>query len=353
MNFPFINNVLSPEPASFITADGELFEPDREIKQSSMSKHFSEPRAIKQAQMAPISALSDETFRALFSLLKPSSFGTPIESRQDLEQFATSEHWKLVYSAADDHDDFSLDQLCCFLMFHAKLASSIQWHKVAQVYNESEPGQQAAIYEYFRQYIDFDLKQLLELTAAPVDLPSAFDKSFESRERNGDIYLFSDGLQEWLREDQFHQQYRVNLKTSGATTKQLIATAPTLELAVAKASTHVIQTQNARGYWYCDISQGGMVLATAYIEWMEKDLAKRQKGSDGIKLKWDLDSLCIQKEFVRKIQDNELNAEQIKAMVKHTTPIKKDAFIKTLYAVEKALGLQWSKVYRLEDELGL
>lgn len=352
-NFPFINNVLSPEPVSFRMANGELFEPDREINQSSMERYFVSPGDVQQAQIAPIKALSDDTFKTMFSLLGPSSFGVPIESRDDLEQLATSEHWKLIYNAADNHDDFCLDQMCCFLMFHAKLASSIQWNKVADLYNSSEPGQQAAIYEYFRQYIDFDLKQLLELTASPVDLPSAFDKTFESREHNGDIYLFSDGLKEWLREDQFHQQYRVNLKISGATTKQLMATAPTLELAVAKASAHVIQTQNARGYWYCEISQGGMVLATANIEWMHKELDKRQKGSDGIKLKWDLGSLCIQKEFVRKIQENGLNAEQIKSMVKHTTPIKKDAFIKTLFAIEKALGLQWSKMYRLEEELGL
>jgi hypothetical protein len=136
----------------------------------------------------------------------------------------------------------------------------------------------------------------------------------------------------------------------------LAATAPTLSQAIAKASIFVLEGGYEYEFSDCRIRQNELPVAHALVRLRNREDEKLiDRAKCPRKLIWQTEHLGFKPDYIENviIRDGGATQSQVNSMLKNYTPITEKAFIKTLYAVEKALGLQWNKVARLEEELGL
>jgi hypothetical protein len=281
------------------------------------------PSKIDNALMAPLAAMSDDTFEALCSALRLRAFGEPITSRSSLADL-TQRHFNALTGA--DHTA-SLDQVMTHLFLNARISRHIEWAHLAELYNRSSDDQQEALHRYFTDCLNRDLGFLFRIKAPQFDLPAAFDKPLQARIENGEKQLFDVAAGKWLREAVVMHQFEVNAIDSH-NRDILIATAPTLELAIARGITGVIDFKGK--LFSASIAQNGRFVASGNIEFTSGD-HPRIKDKDP-RVTW-------------------IHSDQRPS--KNEGGFTKADFTKTLYDTEAAMGMQWSKVAKLEDELGL
>ena len=358
-DYPFINVMFHKDFAGFTDATGEARAPDVDSYNKVSTEYFDFPASVRNEQMAPILAMSDTTFESLASLLKPNLYDTHIRTKADLEALAFRKAPSFVVDEENDCGPYTSEQLQTYLMFHAYTTTNIQWAKVAILYNESAPDQQEALLQYFLSIHDIDLQDLLEVTGPAITLPDSVREDFETQTKDGDAYCFSEIMQKWLREDRFHQQYRIDIVLTSINARYLIGGAPTLDQAIAKASLCFKDDEYAAGKWRLDILQLAEPVAHAEVV-----------AGKGVttKLKWNLDQLGADRSYVQGIKKDAMrslntfrseedkimaNVARLESLIDSPLPVSQKDFREAVYRVEKALGLQWSKVHDLEDALGL
>jgi hypothetical protein len=277
------------------------------------------PSKIDSALMTPLVAMSDTTFEALCKVLKPKFGGEIITSRNSLADLAQRQYGTM--------NDASLDQVMAYLFLTARANRYVEWARLADLYNESPDDQQEALFRHFTVGRNRDIGKLLAVQAPVYDLPSAFDQPLQTRAGNDQTQAFDVAAGKWLREDFVMNQFEV-YGTDSFFRELLMATAPTLELAIARS---IKGTMNYKGKLSrISIAQHGRYLAAGDIEFTS-GIHPHVKDKDP-RIKWT---------------HTDLRPE------KNEGGITKREFLKTLYATESAMGMQWSKVARLEDELGL
>lgn len=282
-----------------------------------------EPSKIDNELMAPLAAMSDETFEALCSVLRPRIYSDVITNRNSLANMA-----QLRYSEFyDDANPVSLDQVMTHLFLNARSSRYVEWARLAELYNRSPDDQQEALYRFFTDCQNRDLGFLFRLKAPEFDLPATFDKPLQTRVENGEKQVFDVAAGEWLMEGVVMNQFEVHA-IDFQNRDILIATAPTLELAIARGINGVIGFSGT--LFSTSISQNGRFVASGDIEFTSGE-HPRLKDKDP-RITWT-------------------HTDQRPS--KNEGGITKTEFIKTLYDTEAALGMQWSKVSQLEDELGL
>lgn len=351
-DYPFISGVFSCKIFGFTNAQGQSVNLDATRIQRLKDTVFKSPGHVKEKQLAPMKAMTNQTFESFFGLLKPSINSKSIRSKADLESLSAIEH---SHHTLND-EPFTLDQMASYLLFGAKLSPNIQWAKVAKLINECEPDQKEAIHKYVEEYKNCNLRWPFRLNPKIIELPESLQERFESKVQDCDTYLYSESLQKWLRDDRFHHQYQVEFMTKIGFKRTLAATAPTLSQAIAKASVFVLEGGYEYEFSHCRIRQNGLPVADANVLLRNREddkLIDRAKCPK--KLIWQTEHLGFKQDYIKNviIRDGGATQSQVNSMLKNYTPITEKAFIKTLYAVEKALGLQWNKVARLEDALGL
>jgi hypothetical protein len=350
-DYPFINIIYRGDPTGFTTADGLDAAGDRTLHSNIMHNRFGSPGNIDLTSIAPLEAMSDETFATLASILGFKYDDYEIRNRESLQRFSQNDLVELLKS--DPHlETYSPMQLESFAIAKATLAKkNIHWGNFVDFYNRSAKGQQQAIWQYFNHYHGLELARLLEHKAKEFDLPESLVEPLETRVHNGNDYHYSQVLQRWLRDDAYIQQYRVDIVNDAF--KTLVATAPTLCEALAKATAHLKETEYSLDFCFCDITQGGLRIAGARFQSIGDDSHLIDFARRPVKPLWLVDQLGCEEEIAEKIRTQNLTEQQIETLSRFTTPLKKDDFIKTLFTVEKAMGVQWSKVQLLEDALGL
>jgi hypothetical protein len=358
-NYPFINVMFHKDFAGFTDATGEARAPDVDSFDQMAGNFFEHPASVQNEQMAPIQAMNDATFNALFGLLKPSIYRYDIRTKAELEAAALTKMPKGVEDEEDDYGPFTFEQLQAYMIFKADKSTNVQWAKVAALYNESTPDQQEALLQYFLNHHDIDLPDLLETTGPAITLPKCVIEEFQTKTKNGDTYHFSELKQSWLRDDRFHQQYRIDIVLTSLNARYLVGGAPTLDQAIAKASLSVIGDEYAAGRWRVDILRFADPVAHADVIAGKGMLTK---------LKWNLDQMGADASYVEGIKEDAerslntfrseeakimANIERLEGLVGTPPPVSRKDFSEALWRVEKALGLQWAKVHDLEDALGL
>jgi hypothetical protein len=358
-DYPFINVMFHKDFAGFTDATGEAMAPDVDSYNQMASDYFDFPASVRNEHMAPILAMSDKTFEGITALLKPNLYDTDIRTKADLEALAFRKASSFVVDEENDCGPYTSDQLQTYLMFHAYTTKNIQWAKVATLYNDSAPDQQEALLQYFLNVHDACLQDLLETTGPAITLPDSVREEFQTRSKNGDTYHFSDVKQKWLRDDRFHQQYRIDIVLTALNARYLIGGAPTLDQAIAKASLCFKDDEYAAGNWRVDIYLFSDPVAHAEVI-----------ASKGVttKLKWNLDQMGADATYIQGMKKYALrsintfdsekdkilaNVARLESLIDTPPPVSQKDFREALYRVEKALGLQWSKVHDLEDALGL
>lgn len=350
-NYPFINIVFQGDRTRFITdkahcvlagEDGkdDIYEDvcmagDPERRTKINSSQFRSAADITDTLLAPYCAMTDETFASLASILGIKCDDADIRERSSLEYF-TYKNSSYHLPNDEGRQPYIQAQLEAYFLARATFSKSVHWGNLVSLFNQSADDQQQAIRQYFETYHGLELESLLAHKAKDLTIPDCLIEPFESRSHKGNEYRYSQVLQKWLRDDAYQQQYRFDIVNP--VTRTLIATAPTLAQILAKATAYLKDNEYPIDTDYCDILQGGRIVAWATLESINS--------SDDRLLDWasrPVKPLWVQYE----------PGAEIEAVTKYTTPLKKNEFIKTLFAVEKALGVQWNKVRHMEEALGI
>lgn len=279
--------------------------------------NFFNPASVAYEQAVALQMLSDETFALLCQAMKPAYFDNPIRSKDDLSALAAQE-FDFFNENEDEDGHATFEQLMSYMLFGARAHSDTRWDRIAELYNGSHESQQRALVYYFDKCENRDLLDMLSTRAPAIDLPAAFDADFHSKSEGGDTYFMDDTTKHWLRDDLFANQFQITLTADSYRT--LVASAPTLSIALAKAISHVRDSDD-------------LMISSISIKRLGIDVAEGKIVFTAGQHEFCLDS------------DPRVNWKPWVS--------DKATFTKTLYAVEKALGMQWSKVRRLEDELGM
>lgn len=338
--------VPKPEAHAFITiADSRQhvhlkhYADDREWPNEAgdrdfFSENFDKPASVTLEAVASITAMTDSTFEQLCRQIGPRSYGNVISNKQDLECLAARHSGK----PTSLENAFTLDQMQAYIMGTALYEEDIPWNQVARLYNESEPSQQQAIHGFFVHCKNRTLSVLMAIEAPKIDLPEEFSLSFESRVADGVTEIYSEEAGAWIRDDLFHQRYHVEAYHNNTTRHFLLSTAPTLEIAMAKATAYAIKARGSSTSDLMLISRGDDYLAKA--------------GFNSAANTNDLDIMEILMAPQKLIWDFDWNgANQDGDFTSPIIPRKQLSSL--IHKVEKSLGVQWTKVSRLENELGI
>lgn len=375
--FPFINIAHFVLPHGFKHDHNEDSLPNQAGDADFQTDNFEFPENVGNAQMAPVRAMSDETFARLFKILRPIVFGEVVQTRDDLSRIAVANMAKFIDKDTpfinDPQPGFTLDQLETYLLAKAELTFDIHWGQLAELYNGSAPEQQEAIHQYFVYCLNRTLSRLMDIPPPIIPLPDSLQEVFQSKEVDGVTFLFSDLRQTWMREDRFNKQFRIDGYHSGTKTNYLLATTPTLSQAIAKASLF-LKGKNSSSHNLDSITVrlNGRFVASAKTSMLgyAEDMDLMDMLMLPSSLKWDLSKL---NEWVSQLNKERSEAEEkardsespdtrkvyenslvdLDFRIPLAEKMAKGEFRKVLYATEKALDLQWSKVAHLEDDLGL
>jgi hypothetical protein len=273
--------------------------------------------------MATMAAMSDQTFETLCSVLKPRIYGEIITSRTSLADLAQRRYSDF----SNDANPASLDQVMTHLFLDARANRYVEWARLADLYNESPDDQKEALHRHFTDGHNRDIGFLFKVKAPEFDLPEAFNKPLQTKAGVNKTQALDVVTGKWLREDFVTHQFEIHAIDSH-NRDILLATAPTLELAIARGINGAI---NFNGKLLrTTLSLHGRFVAQGEVQFTS--------GSHP------------------HIKDKDPRITWTHVEPRTTSyegRIDKAEFLKTLYATEAALGIQWSKVTRLEDELGL
>lgn len=306
--------------------------PTKDGDESFLAGRFEDVRNVDFYSIAPIHGMSDRTFEHLCTLLQPTYNGNPITSKASL----FSEAAKLLSLKYRHATDVTPDQAQAYIMAWARLTKDVPWNQVARLYNESANDQQDALHRFFEQCRNRSLDVLMAIEEPQIVLPEGFEREFSSRVMNGITELYSDEQSAWIRDDLFYQQYHVMAYHLNTTTHFLLSTAPTLELALVKATAYTLDALGSKLSDMMVITRGDTYVACADIQQITPAKGILEVRKSPRKLRWDFD------------YKGERDGEELP-----DPPVPKEQFRSLIYSVEKALGVQWAKVGRLEDELGL
>lgn len=281
--------------------------------------HFYNPASVMYEQAIGLSHLSDSTFEALCLATKPKYFSNQILTKNDLFALAAKE-FEFYNEDEEDNGHASLDQIASYLLFKCRRTEEVQWGNIADLYNSSTQDQQQAMAYYFDRCENRDLLDLLATRAPAFEMPGALQEAFVSKKEGMETLTFDDESGEWVRNDLFDNRFEAYLRDTEHFST-LIGTGPSLQAALAKATAHV-RDSNEPAMKKLMIIRSHQVLADGDIEYRN----------------------C-----------NDLSLPVGKPTITWTPrpPQDPQSLTKTVYSVEKALGIQWAKVRRLEDELGM
>ena len=299
---------------------------------SFTSSFFTPPIEVIPYRFEPLMAMTDQTFERLCDILKPfNSYGETYRTKEELAALAGGS------KQSDDSAGHNAAMRQTAVLHYSTMGSNIHWGSLANLYNESTHDQQEAISNFFMRVRNRCLEDLMNVPGPTFTLPASLDEVFESKVEQGERLVFSTSRQKWLREDLFHNRYRVEGFNSSRNQLFLLSTAPTLAQAIAKLS---IFTQGINPT-SLNMSEFGVYLDGNYVAdgMFKRDIGKRPQPflkalKAPVSLQWNLND---------DVWDEEPESPRI----------SRAEFTKILFATEKALGLQWSKVRMLEDELGM
>ena len=366
---PFITVVNEVQDVGFKHRTDDREWPNNFGDADFITDNFEHPVCVREDSLAPIREMTDNTFSRLCEIIRPEFFETVILSKEDLTRCAVDNTGR--FDDDDDNSDFSLDQLEGYILAHASLSDSIHWANLADLYNESSADQQAAIHGFFVHCRNRSLAVLMEVPAPAFEIPESLAKTFQYESRDGQIMAFSESQQKWLRDDLFLQQYHVHGIHKSTEAIFLLATAPTLAQAIAKATAF---TLNARGssvtdsiaikyrksYLACSdmthtVSEDAdimeMLMSPVTLKWDLEFGAKRTRNTQN-KLKGLAESMAKESDpFI--LNQLQAQADELREGVSEMHLPNRNDLRRLIFSTEKAFGLQWTKVAQLENDLGM
>lgn len=286
--------------------------------------HFRTADLVSVEHFAPIESMSDKTFAKLVGHFNLTINDIEIKTKGDLLN-AVAKHIDIEepHLFVDPRHLASPAQISAWLLNTHASEASIHWGVVADLYNESERDQQEAIIQFFSKCLNRSLEDLLA-THGPAKLLEDIQVNLETKIVDGMPYVLTND-DEWIREDLSSSLYTVNgYRSDPRDNTYVIAGAATFEEAVAYATNYVSNIEAKNTIKFVAIFHRGEEVCNAKIVGMGPPNENQYYHSLPARISWDLD-----------------------------TPEKKEKLEPLLIQTEKKMGLRWSKVQKLEDELGL
>jgi hypothetical protein len=324
------------------------------------SQNYFPLEGISVEQMAPLQAMTEATLDRLLYVLKPKIWSEIIDTKAALDQKALQAYDSHIDSIGDRIDASSLEQMVSYQMYKAVLTEPVHWGQMVDLYNNSAPDQQEALHQFFLKNFNRQLDVILATPAHDLTLPESLRKTFDTKIDNGETFFYSEVEQQWLNEAALQQVYSVTVKNRGSANPELlVATAPTVDQAIAFAT---LFTQGVR-------SESTVNRIT--IRHNTDDIAYSDivPANDQYKLVWDFKDVGAHTGHEETIRDNlvtqiencspklreglQQQHRELCRRIHSRSSDTPETFTKAVLSVERALGVQWSKVLMLEDALGL
>lgn len=333
--FEFINRVLhgtwtpgGKKAILFVKYDKTKFECD----DSRYSKdHFEHARRVKPEFLAPLAAMTDATFERLVGRFNYEILGVKIKTKGDLE-YAARIPSLLDNGVRTDEPilpDASPEQVQAHLIYHNKSKIKVKWHDVVDLYNESEPDQQEAIYQFFKRFMNRFLECLVDVPA-PEPLPDSLFPPLETKTIDGKSCTYNEFTSSFIDDQQMILNFRV-VGFRGESRKDyeyVIASAMSLEEALAMAILYTKNITEKDTLQQITIRHDDAEIAKAHILSARPIPPGTFYRSLPARLRW--------------IFDNSAQSD-----------ISPERFTKAVIAAEEAMDVKWRKGIILEDALGL
>jgi hypothetical protein len=333
--YPFINLMyedMRTFDTKFLIASGIEYPAEKWTFNDKIFRamHFASADMVTADHFAPLEAMTDNTFQKLIGSFDLTIADVEIKSRSDLLAAVSKE------VANADHDSrfhhASPQQISTWLLNDHARQASIHWGHVVRLYNESTPDQQEAIHRFFQKCLNRSLEDLLSMPG-PLPLDAAIEPAMDTKNVDGITHVFPEKENEWIREDRAYNLFTVfgyrGPKTPNAFRENtyMIAGARTFEEAVAYATRY---TQG--------IDEKDTILRIA-IDYLGVEVCSGQVVGTGPQ---------NPNKFYHSLPAK-LDWEPAK-----DSPLMSPSTLQwTLIRMEQKLGVQWSKVKKLDDELGL
>lgn len=279
---------------------------------------FKSAASVKSDILKVLSDLSDDTFKNLIGRFGSSVSDVRITSRADL--VVAAELAPGIYPGATP------EQLQAYLLYHARCEHEIHWGQVVDLYNSSPRDQQIAICNFFDEFLNRPLHGLLTCRG-PEPLPAELEPVMQTRQNGISTEVFCPPWNTWVRDDKITSLLMVEGRLATGGEFHVISYASCIEEACARATQFAANIDPYHPVVQLNISLEEKVVASTMIV-----SAKSGRSAPGSK------RLPIRLDWNLKNTGPEFTSDQVR-----------NALIKA----ETFYGFRWSKVKKLEDELGL
>lgn len=279
---------------------------------------FASAERVGEEQLAALSAMSDDTFQRLVGRFRAVVNDGLIRNREDLAiSSAFTEH---------EHPGATEAQIQAFLLHGARHTFEIHWGYVADVYNESSPGQQQAICDFFDNFLNRQLPELMK-TKGPGPVPEPLRPILRSQDFGPETKVQCHTYHGWVREDVLAERFSVEARRMNASTEyHLLAYASTLDEVFAQATAYITNLKAESELYSIQVSLHDVVICSSRL--ISAGTTKSLPGKHRLPVRVD---------WGRSASKDVSNEDIRKAAIK----------------AESHFGVRWSLVKKLEDELGL
>ena len=275
---------------------------------------FYNPASVAYEQAVSLQLLSDKTFAGLCQAMEPKFYDKPFRDKASLEAI-TLDQFDSMNEFEEDNGHAVFEQVMSYILFKSRVSRDVRWDKIAELYNASEESQQRALAFYFDKCENRDLLDMLSTKAPATSYQSEPLDEFQSKTEGADTFFLEPADNRWVREDRFANQFEAHA-LDGENNMILIGTGPSLKSALGKAISYVRDNE--------DDNLRSVSIVNSRVQIAEGRVTLSTGSNPSPMVNWPV-----------------------------TGGTAGENFSTALYAVEKSLGLYWSKVRRLEDELGL
>lgn len=279
---------------------------------------FASAERVGEEQLASLSAMSDDTFERLVGRFRAVVNDGLIRCRKDLMiSCASAEH---------EHPGATEAQIQAFLLHGARHTFEIHWGYVADVYNESSPDQQQAICNFFENFLNRQLPELMK-TKGPGPVPGPLQPILRSQEFGPEAKVQCHTYHGWVREDVLAERFSVEARRMNTPSEyHLLAYASTLDEAFAHATAYIINLKADSDLYSIQVSVYDGVICSSRL--MSAGTTKALPGKHRLPVRVEWGSSAS-----KDVSNEDIRKAAIKA--------------------ENHFGVRWSLVKKLEDELGL
>jgi hypothetical protein len=322
-------------------------------------------------QRNPISGMTERTIYCLLEIISSNQFSNEIDEIVCI--------FKSLFSKESERDANMV--LASIKLFDLPTKDTIDWQSLSCLYNDSSNSQQNSIYTFFVKYKNVEISTLLEVKALNIEVSESIASKYKEKWKSQSVVF--DGLDSLPMENHvFQTRYKIFEETTLFNHETYLTCAASIDDAIAKTIAYALHLRDSLiflpdGF---SIRLNGKRICRAFFDNEIRQDADGKLSSGNSRLFWTIfdlgENISLKKlslsnmarELSRAtegestkdlIEDIELLKTEVEEKVLNNNYLNtackssKKEFDSIVYSVEKAFGLQWSKVHDLEDALGL